>query len=65
MINLFGYKFNGKTGSTREVIEDEAMVELELLVNNLSNVVMKEELSLSDLFVCITGSDVFLYKYTK
>ena len=57
MINLFSYNFNGEAGSTRRVMEDEAMVELEFLVNDLNNGVVKG-LSLRDLLVFITGSDV-------
>ena len=57
MINLFSYNFNGEAGSTRRVMEDEAMVELEFLVNDLNNGVVKD-LSLRDLLVFITGSDV-------
>ena len=57
MINLFSYNFNGETGSTRQVMEDEAMVELEFLVNYLNNGVVKD-LSLRDLLVFVTGSDV-------
>ena len=57
MINLFSYNFNGEAGSTRPVMEDEAMVELEFLVNDLNNGVVKD-LSLRDLLVFITSSDV-------
>ena len=57
MINLFSYNFNGEAGSTRRVMEDEAMVELDFLVNDLNNGVVKD-LSLRDLLVFITGSDV-------
>ena len=57
MIDLFSYSFNGEAGSTRRVMEDEAMVELELLVNDLNNGVVKD-LFLRDLLVFITGSDV-------
>ena len=57
VINLFSYNFNGEAGSTRRVMEDEAMVELEFLVNDLNNGVVKG-LSLRDLLVFITGSDV-------
>ena len=46
MINLF-----------RRVMEDEAMVELEFLVNDLNNGVVKD-LSFRDLLVFITSSDV-------
>ena len=57
MINLFSYNFNGEAGSTRRVMEDEAMVELEFLINDLNNGVVKD-LSVRDLLVFITGSDV-------
>ena len=57
MIDLFSYNFNGEAGSTRRVMEDEATVELELLVNDLNNGVVKD-LFLRDLLVFITGSDV-------
>ena len=58
MINLFSYNCNGeKAGSTRRVMEDEAMVELEFLVNDLNNGVVKD-LSLRGLLVFITGSNV-------
>ena len=57
IINLFSYNFNGEAGSTRRVMEDEAMVELEFLVNDLNNGVVKD-LSLIDLLVFITGSHV-------
>ena len=57
MMNLFSYNFNGEAGSTRRVMEDEAMVELEFLVNDLNNGVVKG-LSLRDLLVFITGSDI-------
>ena len=56
-INLFSYNFNGETGSTRRVMEDEAMVEMEFLVNDLNNGVVKD-LSLRDLHVFIIGSNV-------
>ena len=57
MIDLFSYNFNVEAGSTRRVMEDEAMVELELLVSDLNNGVVKD-LFLRDLLVFITGSDV-------
>ena len=57
MINLFSYNFNGETVSNRRVMEDKAMVELEFLVNDLNNGIVKD-LSLRDLLVFITGSDV-------
>ena len=36
IINLFSYNFNGEAGSTRRVMEDEAVVDLEFLVNDLN-----------------------------
>ena len=41
MINLFSYNFNGEASSTRRVMEYEAMVEPEFLVNDLNNGVVK------------------------
>ena len=57
MMNLFNYNFNGEAGSTRRVMEDQAMAELEFLVNDLNNGMVKD-LSLRDLLVFITRSDV-------
>ena len=57
MINLFSYNLNGEAGSAWRVMEDEAMVELEFSVNDINNGVVKD-LSLRDLFVFITSSDV-------